>query len=49
MRWLPVLAVALVALWVAARVMGLVVGAALNLIWVAVVLLFVVWVFGRSR
>ena len=49
MRWLPILAVALVVLWVAARLLGFVMGAALNLIWIAAILLFVVWVFGRLR
>ena len=49
MRWLPFLAIALIALWVAARVLGFLVGVSLNLIGIAAILLLVVWGMQRLR
>ena len=52
MRLLPVFAIALIALFVAARVLGFVLGAALHLLWIAAVLIMAVWVLnavGRGR
>jgi len=47
MNLLPVFAIALIALWIGARVLGFVLGAALNLLWIAAILLLVVWLFQR--
>ena len=47
MNWLAILAIALVVLWIAARVLGFVLGVSLNLLWIAAVLLLVVWAIRR--
>ena len=47
MNQLPVIAIALIVLWIALRVLGFVLGAALNLLWVTALLLLAVWVFQR--
>ena len=47
MGWLPLLAVVLLVLWVAAEGIGFALGAALNLLWIAAILLLVVWAFRR--
>jgi hypothetical protein len=44
---LPVLAVVLLVLWVAAEVVGFALGAALNLLWIGALVLLVVWAFQR--
>ena len=49
MKWLPTLAIALIVLWIAARVFGFVLGAALNLLWIAAVLLLIVWALQALR
>jgi hypothetical protein len=49
MFWLPVLAIALLILWIAARALGFVLGVSLNLLWIAAVLLFVVWAIQSLR
>ncbi len=42
MNWFSVVAIALVVLWIAGRVLGFVAGAALNLLGIAAVLLLVI-------
>lgn len=49
MNWLLILAVVLVVLWLAAEVLGWVLGAALHLLWIAALVLFVVWLVGKVR
>jgi hypothetical protein len=49
MRWLPIVAVVLVVLWVAAKALGWVLGAALHLFWIAALVLFALWIFGKVR
>lgn len=51
MNWLLLLAIVLLVLWVAAEVLGWVIGAALNLLWIAALVLLAVWLFGwlKSR
>ncbi|MGE0160739.1 MAG: hypothetical protein AB7T31_15145 [Gemmatimonadales bacterium] len=45
MGWLPILAVALLVLWIGAEVLGFALGAAMNLLWIVALVLLVVWVF----
>ena len=47
MNWMPIFAIALIILWIGARLLGFVLGAALNLLWIAAILLFAVWIFQR--
>lgn len=49
MNWLLTLAVVLIVLWIAAEVLGWVLGAALHLLWIAALVLFVVWLVGKVR
>lgn len=49
MNWLAILAVILLALWILAEVLGWVIGAALNLLWIAALVLFAIWVFQKFR
>ncbi|MBW3553182.1 MAG: hypothetical protein KY466_06720 [Gemmatimonadetes bacterium] len=49
MNWLLTLAIILVVLWVLAEVLGWVIGAALNLLWIAALVLLAVWLFNRVR
>ena len=49
MNWLLTLAIVLVVLWIAAEVLGFVVGAALHLLWIAAIVMFVVWLVRRLR
>jgi len=49
MNWMLFLAVALVVLWVLARILGWVLGAALNLLWIAALVLLALWVVGKVR
>lgn len=49
MNWLLWLAVILVVLWVVAEVLGWVLGAALHLLWIAAIVLFVIWLIGKVR
>ena len=49
MHWLPILAVVLVVLWVAAKALGWVLGAALHLLWIAALVLFALWIVGKVR
>jgi hypothetical protein len=49
MGLLPILAIVLLVLWVAAEGVGFVLGAALNLLWILAVVLLVVWAFQRFR
>ena len=47
MNGLLPLAIVLLVLWVVARVLGWVIGAALNLLWIAALVLLAVWLFRR--
>ena len=49
MNWLLILAIVLVALWIAAELLGWVIGAALNLLWIAALILLAVWLFQKVR
>ena len=49
MNWLLWLAIILVVLWVLAEVLGFVLGAALHLLWIAAIVLFVLWLFRKVR
>lgn len=49
MNWLITLAIILVVLWILAEVLGFVVGAALNLLWIAAIVLGVLWLIGKLR
>lgn len=49
MNWLLTLAIVLVVLWILAEVLGWVLGAALHLLWIAAIVLFVIWLFNRVR
>lgn len=49
MNWLLWLAIVLLALWLAAEVLGWVLGAMLNLLWIAALVLLAVWLFQRLR
>ena len=49
MNWLLILAIVLVVLWVAAEALGWVLGAALHLLWIAALVLFALWLFGKIR
>lgn len=49
MNWLLLLAIVLVVLWVAAEVLGWVIGAALHLLWIAALVLFVIWLVRKVR
>lgn len=49
MNWLLMIAIVLVVLWVLARVLGWVLGAALHLLWIAAIVMFVIWLIGKFR
>jgi uncharacterized membrane protein required for colicin V production len=49
MNWLLTLAIVLIALWILAEILGFVLGAALHLLWIAAIVLFVIWVIGKIR
>lgn len=49
MNWLLTLAIILVVLWILAEVLGWVLGAALHLLWIAAIVLFVIWLYNRVR
>lgn len=49
MNWLPILAVVLVVLWLAAELLGWVLGAALHLLWIAALVLLAIWLFQKFR
>lgn len=49
MNWLAILAVVLVVLWIAAKALGWVLGAALHLLWIAALVLLAVWLVGKIR
>lgn len=49
MNWLLLLAIVLVVLWVAAEVLGWVIGAALHLLWIVALVLFAIWLFQKVR
>lgn len=49
MNWLLLLAIALVAIWVMAEVLGWVLGAALHLLWIAALVLFAIWLVTKIR
>lgn len=49
MNWLLWLAIVLVVLWIAAEVLGWVLGAALHLLWIAAIVMFVIWLFQKLR
>ena len=49
MNWVLWLAVVLVVLWVMARVLGFVLGAALHLLWIIALVLLAVWLFQKVR
>jgi uncharacterized membrane protein required for colicin V production len=49
MNWLLWLAIILVVLWVLAEVLGFVLGAALHLLWIAAIVLFVLWLVRKVR
>jgi hypothetical protein len=46
MRNLIWIAIALVVVWVVARVIAGIAGALLNLLWILAIIIFVVWLFG---
>lgn len=46
MRHLIWIAIALVVIWVIARLVAGIAGALLNLLWVVAIIVFVVWLFG---
>jgi hypothetical protein len=47
MNWLAILAIALIFFWIGARVLGFVLGAAFNLIWVLAIVLLAVSLLRR--
>lgn len=49
MNWLLWAAIILVVLWVLAEVLGFVLGALLHLLWIAAIILFVMWLIGKFR
>lgn len=49
MNGLILLALALLALWLLAEVFGFVLGAALNLLWIGAIVLFVIWLVQMIR
>lgn len=49
MNLLLFLAIALIVLWVAAEVLGFVLGAVLHLLWIAAIILFVIWAVQKVR
>jgi len=49
MNFLPLLAVALVILWVLARIVFAVTGLFLHLLWILAVLMLVFWLIGKLR
>jgi len=46
MRHLIWIAIALVVIWVIARLIAGIAGALLNLIWIVAIIVFIVWLFG---
>ena len=49
MNWLLWLAIGLVVLWVLAEVLGWVLGALVNLLWIAALVLAALWLFQKLR
>lgn len=49
MNWLLPVAVLLLVLWVAARLLGWVIGAAFHLIWVIALVMIAIWLFQKVR
>lgn len=49
MNWLLSLAVLLIVLWVAASVLGWVIGAAFHLLWVIALVMIAMWLFQKVR
>jgi hypothetical protein len=49
MNWLLWLAVALVVFWILAEVLGFVIGAAVNLLWIIALVLLVIWLYQKVR
>src|SRR5690606_21864502 len=49
MNWLIWLAVVLVVLWILAEALGWVLGVAVHLLWIAALVLFVIWLFRKLR
>ncbi|MEX2582359.1 MAG: hypothetical protein WD766_03750 [Gemmatimonadota bacterium] len=49
MNWLLILAILLIVFWVAAEVLGWVIGAALNLLWIAALVLLAIWIFQKVQ
>jgi|GEM_PF-2082459 len=49
MNWLVLVAIVLAVLWIAAKALGWVVGAAFNLLWVIAIVLFVIWLVQKVR
>lgn len=49
MNWLLILAVFLLVLWIAAEILGWVIGAALHLLWIAALVLLAVWIYQKIR
>ena len=43
------IALLLVAIWIAARVIGFMAGALLNLLWIAAIIFAVIWLIGQVR
>lgn len=49
MNWLLPLAVLLLVVWVAAELLGFVLGAALHILWIVALVLIVMWAFRKFR
>lgn len=49
MHWMLLLAIVLLVLWVVARILGWVIGAALNLLWILALVLLAIWIFQKIR
>lgn len=49
MNWMIPVAVLLIVLWVAARLLGWVIGAAFHLIWVIALIMIAIWLFQKVR
>ena len=49
MNWLVTLAIILVALWILAEVLGFALGILLNLLWIAALVLLVIWLYQKVR
>ena len=49
MNWMLLLAIALIVLWLAAELLGWVIGAALNMLWILALILLAYWLFQKIR